>query len=193
MPVRVANAMPLEFAAHIPTALQDVGVPAYILDRQGTIRWLNDAAVHVLGDAVGRPVSAVVDAGPREARAIFEQNLAAGSPSEHVVRIRTADGSPATVEVCSVPLGDEHRAIGMFGLATPTERRPSEWRRGSPLTRRQHEILVELAHGASTDEIANRLALSRATVRNHVRHILRRLHTTSRLEAVAVARRDGLV
>jgi DNA-binding CsgD family transcriptional regulator len=29
-------------------------------------------------------------------------------------------------------------------------------------------------------------------VRNHVRHVLRRLGASSRLEAVAIARRDGI-
>jgi len=52
---------------------------------------------------------------------------------------------------------------------------------------------VLLANGASTAEIASRLVLSEQTVRNHVREILRRLDTKSRLSAVAIARRDGLV
>jgi DNA-binding NarL/FixJ family response regulator len=61
------------------------------------------------------------------------------------------------------------------------------------LTRRQHEVLEHLAEGASTDDIARELVVSRETIRNHVRHILQRLGVRSRLAAIAVARRDGLV
>jgi DNA-binding NarL/FixJ family response regulator len=49
-----------------------------------------------------------------------------------------------------------------------------------------------LEHGYSTDQIADRLHLSPETVRNHIRAVLRALDVHSRLEAVAVARRDHL-
>lgn len=64
---------------------------------------------------------------------------------------------------------------------------------GAPLTRRQREILAELAAGASTDELAARLYVSRTTIRNHIAAILRALGAHSRLEAVAIARRRGLL
>jgi DNA-binding NarL/FixJ family response regulator len=50
-----------------------------------------------------------------------------------------------------------------------------------------------VAVGQSTVQIATALHLSVETVRNHVRHILRALGAHSRLEAVAVARREGLL
>ena len=31
-------------APHLPPALQDINVPAYVLDSSGRIRWLNQAA-----------------------------------------------------------------------------------------------------------------------------------------------------
>ena len=61
------------------------------------------------------------------------------------------------------------------------------------LTRRQMEVLRLLGDGASTDDIAASLHLSRETVRNHIRHLLRALGAHSRLEAVAVAHRTGLL
>ncbi|HKT43405.1 MAG TPA: LuxR C-terminal-related transcriptional regulator [Gaiellaceae bacterium] len=64
---------------------------------------------------------------------------------------------------------------------------------GAGLTPRQLEILRMLSAGDSTDQIANELCISRETVRNHVRHILRALHVHSRLAAVAKARTQGLV
>lgn len=60
------------------------------------------------------------------------------------------------------------------------------------LTRREREVLQYLSDGHSTREIATLLSISIRTVRNHVEHILRKLHAHSRLEAVAVSRRLGL-
>ncbi len=71
--------------------------------------------------------------------------------------------------------------------------RPERGPDPSRLTRRQLEILRLVADGVSTGQIAGRLYLSRATVRNHVAAALRALGAHSRLEAVAVARRDGLI
>lgn len=62
-----------------------------------------------------------------------------------------------------------------------------------PLTPRQLQVLQLVAQACSTDEIAERLSLSRHTVRNHVQAVLERLGVSSKLEAVAVARRDGVL
>lgn len=64
---------------------------------------------------------------------------------------------------------------------------------GADLTRREREVLQMLAAGSSTDAIAERFVLSTHTVRNHVRNITMKLGVHSKLEAVAVAFRDGLV
>ena len=50
-----------------------------------------------------------------------------------------------------------------------------------------------LAAGMSTKAIVQKLVLSIHTVRNHIRNILTKLHAQSRLEAVAIATREGLV
>jgi DNA-binding CsgD family transcriptional regulator len=58
---------------------------------------------------------------------------------------------------------------------------------------RQHEIVVLVAEGLVTKQIARRLWLSPATVRNHVAAILTALEAHSWLEAVAKASRLGLL
>lgn len=50
-----------------------------------------------------------------------------------------------------------------------------------------------LADGIPAREIAVRLGLAETTVRNHIRHLLRKLGCHSQLEAVAVAYRLGLL
>jgi DNA-binding NarL/FixJ family response regulator len=64
---------------------------------------------------------------------------------------------------------------------------------GSDLTPRELEVLQLLSEGASKDVIGSRLFVSPNTVRNHIQSILTKLGTHSRLEAVAVATREGLI
>jgi DNA-binding CsgD family transcriptional regulator len=61
------------------------------------------------------------------------------------------------------------------------------------LTRREHEVLVRLSEGLSTREIADALFISEVTVRNHVARLLVKLRVHSRLAAVTLGLRNGLL
>ena len=61
------------------------------------------------------------------------------------------------------------------------------------LTPRELEILQLLVHGLGNEAIAAELVLSPATVQTHVRNLMGRLSAGSRLEAVALGLRLGLV
>ena len=61
------------------------------------------------------------------------------------------------------------------------------------LTGREQEILRLIAAGLPTHTIAQRLSISRATVRNHTQSILNKLDVHSKLAAVALAYTRGLV
>jgi DNA-binding NarL/FixJ family response regulator len=71
-------------------------------------------------------------------------------------------------------------------------RRPGS-RPAGRLSARELEVLRLLARGRSTDAISSQLFLSEHTVRNHVRNILTKLGAHSKLEAVSIAARDGIV
>src|SRR6266540_3996023 len=62
-----------------------------------------------------------------------------------------------------------------------------------PLTRREQEVLQWVASGLQNKEIARKLGLSLATVRNHVHNVLEKLEVHSKLEAVSLAFRSGWV
>jgi DNA-binding NarL/FixJ family response regulator len=64
---------------------------------------------------------------------------------------------------------------------------------GKGLTTREIEVLRLLADGRTTPAIAAELFVSAHTVRNHISSILSKLGAHSKLEAVAVAARDGLI
>ncbi|HMD46295.1 MAG TPA: response regulator transcription factor [Acidimicrobiales bacterium] len=64
---------------------------------------------------------------------------------------------------------------------------------GSDLTPREMEVLRLLGEGASNQAIADRLYLSLHTVRHHVQSVLTKLNAHSKLEAVVIATREGLI
>ncbi|MEW6731136.1 MAG: LuxR C-terminal-related transcriptional regulator [Acidobacteriota bacterium] len=61
------------------------------------------------------------------------------------------------------------------------------------LSTRELDVLNLLAKGASSDNIANELYISRTTVNNHIQHILHKLNAHSRLEAIRRAELAGLL
>jgi DNA-binding NarL/FixJ family response regulator len=61
------------------------------------------------------------------------------------------------------------------------------------LTARELEVLALLARGVSTRGISERRFISLNTARNHVQRTIAKLGAHSRLEAVTIARRHGLL
>lgn len=62
-----------------------------------------------------------------------------------------------------------------------------------PLTRKELQTLQLLARGYSNNEMAERLFISESTVRTHLRNINFKLQVGSRTQAIAVARKLGLL
>jgi DNA-binding CsgD family transcriptional regulator len=128
-----------------------------------------------------------------QAREVFARKVFGkdGATDEEAVLVGR-DGVRVIVEISSCPLRENGRIVGVFGLVTQQQEAP-ELAHHPHLTPRQLQILRLLAHGHSTHQIATELHLAVETVRNHVRRLLRALDAHSRLEAVALARRDGLL
>jgi DNA-binding NarL/FixJ family response regulator len=144
-----------------------------------------DAALVILGrDADDDAVFRAVQAGATAHVADDE------GPAELVDAIRrVADGQDLLGEtVASRPavvqrVADAYRELAVQGS------RPGLT--GGPVSPRQLEVLRLVARGLSNEDIAERLDISRQTVKNHLTAVMRTMGVRRRGEAVAVALRAG--
>lgn len=65
--------------------------------------------------------------------------------------------------------------------------------RPDPLSAREHDVLAMLAVGLRAQDIADQLGISKNTCRGYIKSILWKLDAHTQLEAVANARRRGIV
>jgi len=78
-------------------------------------------------------------------------------------------------------------------LASLVSRGDDRTKPGHDLTAREIEVLTLVAQGLSNAAIANNLGIRLATARNHVQSVISKLYAHSKLEAVAVAVRAGII
>jgi DNA-binding CsgD family transcriptional regulator len=91
-------------------------------------------------------------------------------------------------------LGAQRAPVGpKDGWEPVTASGPVSVAKAPPLTDREKEILRWVAAGLQNKEIAHKLGISLATVRNHIHNILEKLDVHSKLEAVSLAFRQGWV
>jgi DNA-binding CsgD family transcriptional regulator len=97
-------------------------------------------------------------------------------------------GAPVPCVDDDVPLDDR------VALSQLLDRiKPAHSRAGADLGPRELEVLGLVAAGLPNKAIAERLYISVNTVRNHVKSILQKLQAHSKLQAVAIAVREGLI
>jgi PAS domain S-box-containing protein len=181
----------------IYSALSGMGVPAYVIDREGTIRWLNTAGLALWPDAVNKKFSTVI--APEELRHAREQFarkvIGESDATEYQTSVLDADGRRMDVDVSSVALRADGEVVGVFGIVTPARIQPltDPPRQAVVLTPRQRQVLGLLGDGRTTGTIASELGIAEETARNHIKAVLRALDANSRLEAVVAARHHGLL
>jgi DNA-binding NarL/FixJ family response regulator len=109
------------------------------------------------------------------------------------------DAGGCGVVLKEAPLADVVRAVGVVAsgatyldpvlageLASPSAAAPE-------LTKREREVLRDLADGLTNAEIGAKLFLSPETIRTHVRKAMTRLDAKTRTQAVAKAVRGGMI
>jgi DNA-binding NarL/FixJ family response regulator len=82
----------------------------------------------------------------------------------------------------------------LVGLLRPAHRRASHPRAAPPSpTTRERQVLQALAEGLSTDEVAERMVISRHTVRSHLKNAMTKLEARTKLEAIVIALNQALI
>lgn len=194
----------------------DTGEPAYAVDRNGTIVAWNPAATRAFGHpdsiAVGRKCFELLQGQDTfgnqyccERCPLREMAFQHKSVNRCRLYFKAADGQLKSFVVSTLVLFDLHGRETLIHLcrsdvgearassSVSPARRPGAGRDHDVLTPRETQVLELLSDGRTTLEIATLMSISVPTVRSHVEHILQKLHAHSRLEAVAVGRRLGLV
>lgn len=186
-----------EGAAALPARLQTEITRGERAGRQLRVfklRWLLALAQQATGDVATaqRTLQALLtdtcaegymrlylDEGPAAARLLHRGRLGDGAPpllDDYLQRLREASG----------PAPSDHDGPQDFaGVPLPEL--------AEPLTRKEIRILELLAEGYSNNAMAEKLFVSDSTVRTHLRNINQKLGARSRTQAVALARRLGVV
>jgi DNA-binding CsgD family transcriptional regulator len=187
-----------DLGGDVTTALEDVPLPAALLDRDGIVRWQNRASLERVGSIAGADfLSSVAPDEADAARDVLVRILCRGEPAELTLHLRQATGEFEAREISAAPVREDGSVVGVFGFGTaPGQGRRSRGQMstsGPKLTNRQLEILQALAEGMSTAQIAREFSLSPATVRNHIANLMAALGVHTRLQAVVVASQAGLI
>jgi DNA-binding NarL/FixJ family response regulator len=83
--------------------------------------------------------------------------------------------------------------VGRTALAPLVASRVAEWMKHPALTPKEADILRQVMLGRSNKHIAIQMCTAVGTVKTHVKSILEKLDAASRTEAVAIARRRGIL
>jgi PAS domain S-box-containing protein len=177
-------------------ALEELAAPACVIDRDGRYRWLNRAYIELFGDRRGQPfVDAIVPEQRALARTNFARKVVGKTTLVYDLQVIDRLGNAVTLRTTSAPLRHEGEVVGVFGIGIPLDSAGAP--KGAPsfdrLTPRQHEVLRLLGEGLETNDIAKRLGIADETARNHIRALLRATGAHSRLEAVVMGMRMGIL
>lgn len=197
----------------VPAWVRSLAMPLWVTDSTGNVSFLNARAETLFGrtfaEVAGQSCDVAIGAqtpdgtpGCPHCRHYYEKHEPAEiEPARMQVPIKT--GRPVEVSVvgievdgpggpllvhCVVNDARERRLRRFLSGLMLRRSAPADANvaRGWDLTPREREVLSLVADGLSMHEIAAKLNVSYATVRNHMQHVFAKLGVHSILEAVAV-------
>lgn len=191
------------------------------IDSQGHVHFWNSACNALLGYSIleteGRHCSALLCGIDLQEKTfcsrncpVPKQNSEPGTLHDFDLIVKRSNGNPVMVNInayytpeswlqrCrnisvffSLRRVNSHRLIRR--LASTSTQQHDNGFRPDTLTRREAGILRLASEGEKTAEIATRLCISQATVRNHFTNIYKKLEVHSRAEAIAYAMNHGII
>lgn len=165
------------------------GVPAVVVaEVSGRVREMNLAATGLLGEQVGRSCWDVVGELPSAnglpcAPGCVGRLARSGADRSSLTRFEVSD---EPFLLACVPVADAVACIISRAVESP----PEPWEHVTP---REREVLVLVAAGLTSTEIAAELGVRPSTVRAHLEHMRDRLGVKTRAALVARALRTGLL
>ncbi len=121
---------------------------------------------------------------------ILDQIQEKSRPARELARLREVAGAVGQMGPASAR--DEVPIRLQLSSSTMAPARPELNETAAELlSDREMDVLRAIASGRSNKEIATALHISVATTRNHVQHILKKLNAHTKLEAMALAFRNG--
>ena len=132
---------------------------------------------------------------PRLPAVALTRQVRRRSPHVGLVVLGTVDVAEARVVD---PLADAETVLEALATEAPTSSAvtfaaPEGLSRLRSLTPRERTVLQMLTQGATRDEIASRLGVSRNTVRTHMQNLYAKLDLHSRVDILKFGARHGLV
>lgn len=164
--LKVLRAMALQRAGDMAAAIEEIGEVLQTASQEGFVRLILDE-----GSAVGTLIH-------RYAIAMQEAPASRGGPNtdpilaDYLQRLLQLIGPPPAPADAETSAGDAMK---------------------EPLTRKEIRVLQLLAEGYSNNAMAEKLFVSDSTVRTHLRNINMKLDAKSRTQAVAIARKLGVI
>lgn len=191
------------------------------IDQQGHVLFLNSACQALFGwslaDARDRHCSALLCGRDLHDRAFCGDNCPVPKQrSEHNrlndfdLVVKQSNGNPVMVNINAyytpASLRQTCRDISVFFslrrvnchrlikrlACTSAQPKVTDFRQGK-LTDRETGILRMASEGIKTVDIASKLCISQATVRNHFKNIYKKLDVHSRAQAIALAMNHGII
>lgn len=129
--------------------------------------------------------------GPREVRASLDAGAVGFLPKS--LRVAKVTEAIQRAVAGEDPVFEQELSRLVGTILTRDQHIQNTASRFAMLTSRELAVLRYLAAGLTLNEIAKRLGIKEATARTHVHRILTKIQAHSQLEAVALARDQGLV
>ena len=169
----------------LTAALEEIGAPAFIARRDGTILFASASGV-ALFECAGRSFTSRL-------RGVIDSSLRATAPVDerHGLRDRARDlarehvESPSSVTRLSGAGASERYLIILREPESALHVRLAEARRRWKISPRETEVLRLVVAGDSNKEIALKLGIHEGSVERHVTSLLRKLRTDSRSRLIA--------
>ncbi len=181
-------------AALMRGALDTTSSAVLLFDPGGSIVYANPRGDQLLADQtesglrVAEPNAATPPLVTHLCRLVDQVFSAADTPRSWRGVLPVSDGSMLACEVIRVesPEGSSGVLAVLQPVSPLPEQRLDSFADTHQLSRREHEVMQLLLEGLTTTAIADRLSISRHTVRDHLKHLYRKTETRSRAELVSL-------